>query len=75
MQANTVENALYGMNKARETMEEAAERIANPDPEQGSRDIIEDIVDLRFGRHMLEANALVLKNEMEMQENVINILA
>jgi hypothetical protein len=75
MQVNTVENALNGMNQARETVEEAAARIASPDSEQGGRDIVEDILDLRFGKHMLEANALVLKNEMEMQDTVINILA
>ena len=75
MQANAVQSALRGMNKAKETVDEAARHIASGDESGEGRDIIEDIVDLRLGKHMLEANALVLKKEMETQENLIDILA
>ncbi len=75
MQYSTVANALDGINKAMQRVDKAAGNIAGSDSYDGSRDIIEDIVDLRFGRQMLAANALVLKNEMEMQENIVDLLA
>lgn len=73
MKVSATEQALLGMQRARQLVDGAASRIADPDPE--SHDIIRDIIDLKFGAYMFKANLIVLKEDQEMQKDLIDILA
>jgi hypothetical protein len=74
MKVTAAESALLGIRRAQEMVNGAAKNIANPDFAKEEPNLVQDIVDLKEGKNLQEANIAVLKTDDEMKKNLIDII-
>ena len=71
---STINNALSGLSKAVEKLDNAAESISKLGTTKDDADLVKDIVDIKAAKNAYKANLAVIKAQKEMDEETIDIL-